>query len=1036
MKKKLLAWITLIALALAMPPAYAAEGPVDATAVEADETMWITNGEGQAETQEIFTLPSNGSLPDYIESIEYTKDTDGFELDTGMDAEEMTFENYAEVVTMPVIVPLEDGNTISSDEISITVPLNGDSAHFQIFDDDADTSMLDVDIEASDRVESATLQEGKRYSTSLIVDHGDYFDGYYGYITAQDGQAIISDVWPIQTEKLVDSAVEDSIQPFAVTLNESEPNNTYSQADQYTNDADMYGIISSTSDVDYYKVFFGRDGKANFYLGNIPTNCNYDMKIYHQPKSGGSLTLYRTLATSGKTYEMVTDLPVECDKTYYMQVYSSKGYSTSKYQVRAKITPIDDTFEPNNTFSDAKMVTDSGYYLGSIHKTNDVDYYAVNTKAGVLNITLSNIPSRCNYHVTVYDSSQKQIAATTEDGYSNKSLTVAVSSGKHYVKVYSKSGYNQTQNYRLTLSSRTPYTTISGTIQPRIKTSGGSAFSATAIANLPIHILYTRRGSSTQYTLKTLTTDSSGKFSASVSLPNNIDKLYVATYPADSALSVQRLDGTVPTTLFELPYNASSVTLSIGANSTVTPQFLASMSMWRLGKNGLAAYSNLSTRSRKQLVMRCTAGSTAGTNANGERVQLNGAADDHDYYDYDIILHETGHWVMANNGGFAASGNGSHGWGTPHDLGGAYNEGWAHYFSAAMRNSATVLDYYSNGKYFGGRLSDGYIKPSTTSTGFTSLKVQSPYSENAKYEINVGAALWNLSSANSKTYSAMETIMTKHFNKWKDFYDSYMTSVTGSNIKAAWEACEKFHIAYDMAVPTVTLTVSGLKASMSATDNVAISKYEWYVDGVLKSSGTGSSGSIDLSSLGLVAGTHTVECRVYDPEGVATGDRPRSNKYGSASKSFVISGASASVGTMKVSTSRDGEFKYLPVGGESLYTKTVAKNMDLAVNMTTFGAVKCITVIAPNGDVYAELPYIAPDTPYVIKNADPGEWSVLVTNYTNEELSAIAKVQGLSQEANSVNQFHGVELKISMTATPTPVLLNLPSATILLKIVR
>lgn len=522
MKKKLLAWITLIALALAMPPAYAAEGPVDATAVEADETMWITNEEGQAETQEIFTLPSNGSLPDYIESIEYTTDTNGFESDAEIGAEEMTIENYAEVVTMPIIVPLEDGNIISSDKISVAAPLNGDSAHFQIFDDDADTSMLDVDIDTSDTVESTTLQEGKRYSASLIVDCGDYLDGYYGYITAQDGQTIISDVWPIQTEKLVDSAVENGIQPFAVTLNESEPNNTYSQADQYTNDADMYGIISSTSDVDYYKVFFGRDGKANFYLGNIPTNCNYDMKIYYQNKSGGSLTLYRTLATSGKTYEMVTDLPVECDKTYYMQVYSSKGYSTSKYQVRAKITPIDDTFEPNNTFSDAKVVTDSGYYLGSIHKANDVDYYAVNTKAGILNITLSNIPSRCNYHVTVYDSTQKQIAATTEDGYNNKSLTVAVSSGKHYIKVYSKSGYNQTQNYRLTLSSRTPYTTISGTIQPKIKTSGGSAYSATAIANLPIHIVYTRRGSSTQYTLKTLTTDSSGKFSTSCSLPNTL----------------------------------------------------------------------------------------------------------------------------------------------------------------------------------------------------------------------------------------------------------------------------------------------------------------------------------------------------------------------------------------------------------------------------------------------------------------------------------------------------------------------------------
>ena len=1024
MKKKLLAWISLLSLTFTMYPAYAAEPPVEATVVEADQTMWITNENGLAETQEIFTIPSDGSLPDYIESIEYAKDEDSFESDVWTDGEEIANEDSTEMVDFPITIPLEEGNTIASEMISITTPLNGGTAHLQIFDDDIDTSMLDVDIGMSSATESTVLQEGKPYSISLIIDYGDFVNGYYGYITVQDGQIVISDVWFIQTEKLVDFPIEDSIQPFAVTQQESEPNNTYSQADQYTNDADMYGMISSTYDVVYYKVIFGRDGKANFFLGNIPQNCNYDMKIYYQSPSGGSLVLYRTLATSGKKYEMVTDLPVESDKTYYMQLYSAKGYSTSKYQVRAKITPIDDSFEPNNTFGEAKVVTDSGYYLGTIHKAKDVDYYAVNTKAGVLNIILNNIPSGCNYQVAVYDSSKKEIATTTEGG-SSKSLTVSVSSGRHYIKVYSKSGSNQTQKYRLTLSSRTPYTTISGTIQPKIKTSGGSALSETAIVNLPIRILYTQRGSTKQYTLKTVTTDASGKFSTAVSLPSNISKLYVATYPVDSSLSVQLLDGTVPTTLFELPYNTASATLTIGSNSTVSHQFLASMSIWRLGKNGLTAYSNLSQRNPKQLVIRCTAGKSEGTNANSQRIQLNGASNEHDYYDYDIILHEMGHWVMYNNGGIANFGGGSHGWGTPYDLGGAYNEGWAHYFSAAMRSTPTVLDYFANGTYFGGRLSDGYIKPGAGSSGFTALARKSPYTENAKYEINIGAALWNISRANAKKYGAMETIMARHFQKWQEFYDSYITTVSGSNIKTAWENCEKFHVAYDMEVPKVNLTISALKASMSATDNVAVSKYEWYVDGVLKSSGTGSSGSIDLSSLGLTTGTHTLLCRVYDPEGIADGPRPRTNRYGSASRSFVISGTSSLIDMEEMPTYHGSDADYLSVGGEALFTKTVEANMDLAISMTTSGAVKEITIIDPNGNVYAEVPYIAPDAPYIIKNAMPGEWSVRVTNYNADDLSAM----GLLQEINSNNQFPGIELKLTITTAPTPVELRVPSVT-------
>ncbi len=101
MKKKLLAWISLLSLTFTMYPAYAAEPPVEATVVEADQTMWITNENGLAETQEIFTIPSDGSLPDYIESIEYAKDEDSFESDVWTDGEEIANEDSTEMEIFP-----------------------------------------------------------------------------------------------------------------------------------------------------------------------------------------------------------------------------------------------------------------------------------------------------------------------------------------------------------------------------------------------------------------------------------------------------------------------------------------------------------------------------------------------------------------------------------------------------------------------------------------------------------------------------------------------------------------------------------------------------------------------------------------------------------------------------------------------------------------------------------------------------------------------------------------------------------------------
>lgn len=200
----------------------------------------------------------------------------------------------------------------------------------------------------------------------------------------------------------ISAEIQSEVSTRAVTKNESESNNTYTAADVYNDGEHMYGTISSVSDEDWFKVYWDVDGNADFYLEDIPSNCNYNLKVYSQPKNGGSLTLYKTAATTSST-ERLLDVPVTNDKNYYMQVYSTNGSTSAwKYLLRAENTRIGDTFEPNDTSATAKTILKSSTANGTIHKLADVDYYKVSVTNGVLSVRLSTIPSGKDYRFDVY----------------------------------------------------------------------------------------------------------------------------------------------------------------------------------------------------------------------------------------------------------------------------------------------------------------------------------------------------------------------------------------------------------------------------------------------------------------------------------------------------------------------------------------------------------------------------------------------------------------------------------------------------------
>ena len=119
------------------------------------------------------------------------------------------------------------------------------------------------------------------------------------------------------------------------TKYEAEPNNTYSQATRTYNDYDNYGYISSSGEVDWWVVSFPVAGAANFWLGNIPSNCDYELYVY---LPGGTVVLGSS--TNGGNNPELFSINIAANTNYYIRIHSYSGYSTSsQYLMRTKFYP-------------------------------------------------------------------------------------------------------------------------------------------------------------------------------------------------------------------------------------------------------------------------------------------------------------------------------------------------------------------------------------------------------------------------------------------------------------------------------------------------------------------------------------------------------------------------------------------------------------------------------------------------------------------------------------------------------------------------
>lgn len=202
-----------------------------------------------------------------------------------------------------------------------------------------------------------------------------------------------------------------------IDIYEAEPNNVFDTADMTEDLADNLGRISHASDVDYYKITFDRGGITNFWLGDIPSGCDYQMQIFK------GTTLVKTINNNSTGTSEFAQYNTLADTVYYIKISSNSGYNASSYYLFSM---------RRNNLGEARFFTfNYNYTENGVAKTYNTRPSATNSMSNIWKMGysgqeyLNNTPtaiynslSQCNI-VTIHDHGDagRMFCQTSETNY-------------------------------------------------------------------------------------------------------------------------------------------------------------------------------------------------------------------------------------------------------------------------------------------------------------------------------------------------------------------------------------------------------------------------------------------------------------------------------------------------------------------------------------------------------------------------------------------------------------------------------------------
>ncbi len=238
-----------------------------------------------------------------------------------------------------------------------------------------------------------------------------------------------------------------------------EPNETQTAAAAITSGVSNSAAISSTTDIDYYKITTTASSNIVYNLVG-PSGVDYDLYIYNS--SGTQIGAGETSTAT----ETVT-LNTQAAGTYYIKVVGYNGANSATcYTIKATATAITGCqssydVSTNGTTSGAATIPFNTNITGLISPSADVDNYKfVITTAGTITVTLGTLPA--DYDLKLLNSAGTQVGISQNGSTTSESISYTAAAGTYYAQVYGYNGANSASTC-YTLKVQLGTATITGT---------------------------------------------------------------------------------------------------------------------------------------------------------------------------------------------------------------------------------------------------------------------------------------------------------------------------------------------------------------------------------------------------------------------------------------------------------------------------------------------------------------------------------------------------------------------------------------------
>ncbi|QOR36815.1 peptidoglycan DD-metalloendopeptidase family protein [Clostridium sp. 'deep sea'] len=196
-----------------------------------------------------------------------------------------------------------------------------------------------------------------------------------------------------------------------MAVSESEPNNEPHQANSIAFATEITGTISSTSDIDWFKISMPNPGKITVELKNIPTSCDYDIYLYKLVSN--TLYLKSKSHYSGNSKEQFSYIGATAD--YYVRIVPDNSFdANNSYSLSTYFSSSYDDYEPNDNLLYTSNLTFGNYeYRATIDNAIDQDWYKISASSGEqIVIDMYKLPN--DYDIFLYNPNGNLVGTSLE----------------------------------------------------------------------------------------------------------------------------------------------------------------------------------------------------------------------------------------------------------------------------------------------------------------------------------------------------------------------------------------------------------------------------------------------------------------------------------------------------------------------------------------------------------------------------------------------------------------------------------------------